>query len=131
MSHSIENRVPFLTRSLVEFIFTLPEHFLISDDGTNKSILRAALRGLVPEPILERRDKVGFATPERDWLTQLGEWVTPILSGDTAHAIPALRNKAMLSEWAGVHSGRRPFGWHIWRWLNLIQWSELTGACFR
>jgi asparagine synthase (glutamine-hydrolysing) len=130
MSHSIESRVPFLTRSLVEFIFTLPEHFLIADDGTNKSILRAALRGLVPQPILERRDKIGFATPERDWLTQLGEWVTPILRGDTAREIPALRNKAMLSEWAAVRSGRRRFGWHIWRWLNLIGWSEQTGASF-
>ncbi len=130
MIHSIESRVPFLTRSLVEFIFTLPEHFLISNDGTNKSILRAALRGLVPQPILDRRDKVGFATPERGWLTQLGEWVTPILAGHTAQAIPALRNEALLSEWAAVRAGRRPFGWHIWRWLNLIRWTEQTGACF-
>jgi asparagine synthase (glutamine-hydrolysing) len=130
MIHSIESRVPFLTRSLVEFIFTLPEHFLISDDGTNKSILRAALRGLVPQPILDRRDKVGFATPERGWLKQLGNWVTLILAGDAARAIPALRNEALLAEWAAVRAGHRPFGWHIWRWLNLIRWSEQTDACF-
>ena len=130
MIHSIESRVPFLTRSLVEFIFTLPEHFLISDDGTNKSILRAALRGLVPQPILDRRDKVGFATPERGWFKQLGNWVTQILAGDAARAIPALRNEALLAEWAAVRAGHRPFGWHIWRWLNLIRWSEQTGACF-
>jgi asparagine synthase (glutamine-hydrolysing) len=130
MAHSIESRVPFLTRPLVEFIFALPEQFLISDDGTNKSILRAALRGLVPQPILDRRDKVAFATPERGWLEQLGDWVTPILAGNAARAIPALRNEAVLSEWAAVRAGRRPFGWHIWRWLNLIRWSEQTGACF-
>src|SRR5436190_2693796 len=130
MAHSIESRVPFLTRSLVELIFTLPEHFLTSDDGTNKSILREAVRGLVPQPILDRRDKIAFATPERGWLKQLGEWVTPILAGNAALAIPALRNEAMLSEWAAVRAGRRPFGWHIWRWLNLIRWTEQTGACF-
>jgi asparagine synthase (glutamine-hydrolysing) len=130
MAHSIESRVPFLTRSLVELIFTLPEHFLISDDGTNKSILREALRGLVPQPILDRRDKVAFATPERGWLSELGHWVTPILAGHSARAIPALRNEALLSEWEAVHAGRRPFGWHIWRWLNLIRWTEQTGACF-
>jgi asparagine synthase (glutamine-hydrolysing) len=130
MAHSIESRVPFLTRSLVELIFTLPEQFLISNDGTNKSILRAALRGLVPQPILDRRDKVGFATPERGWLSELGDWVTPILAGSAARAIPALRNEALLSEWSAVRAGRRPFGWHIWRWLNLIRWSEQTGASF-
>jgi asparagine synthase (glutamine-hydrolysing) len=130
MIHSIESRVPFLTRSLVEFIFTLPEHFLIADDGTNKSILRSALRGLVPDPILDRRDKIGFATPERGWLKRLEGWVTPILGSDAARAIPALRMEPLLSEWAAVRAGRRPFGSHVWRWLNLIRWSEQTGACF-
>jgi asparagine synthase (glutamine-hydrolysing) len=130
MIHSIESRVPFLTRPLVDFIFTLPEHFLIGDDGTNKSILRAALRGLVPDPILDRRDKIGFATPERGWLERLDHWVTPILASDTARAIPVLRIEPLLSEWASVRAGRRPFGWHIWRWLNLIRWTQQTGATF-
>jgi asparagine synthase (glutamine-hydrolysing) len=130
MIHSIESRLPFLTRSLVEFVFALPEHFLIADDGTNKSILRAALRGLVPDAILDRRDKIGFQTPERGWLKYLGGWVTPILAGDVARAIPALRIEPLLSEWAAVRAGRRPVGSHIWRWLNLIRWTEQTGACF-
>jgi asparagine synthase (glutamine-hydrolysing) len=130
MIHSIESRVPFLTRALVEFVFTLPEHFLIADDGANKSILRSALRGLVPDAILDRRDKIGFATPERGWLKRLEGWVTPILASDAARAIPALRMEPMLSEWTAVRAGRRPFGSHVWRWLNLIRWSEQTGACF-
>jgi hypothetical protein len=36
----------------------------------------------------------------------------------------------LLSEWAAVRAGRRPFASHIWRWLNLIRWAEQTGACF-
>ncbi len=130
MVHSIESRVPFLTRSLVEFVFTLPEHFLIPDDGTNKSVLRAALRGLVPDAILDRRDKVAFATPEHRWLKRLDGWVTGILASEAAHAIPVLRSEALLSEWSAVRAGRRPFGWHIWRWLNLIRWAEQKKVCF-
>jgi asparagine synthase (glutamine-hydrolysing) len=130
MVHSIESRVPFLTRSLVEFVFTLPEHFLIPDDGTNKSVLRAALRGLVPDAILDRRDKVAFATPEHRWLKRIDGWVTGVLASEAARAIPVLRSEALLSEWSAVRAGRRPFGWHIWRWLNLIRWTEQTGACF-
>ena len=130
MIHSIESRVPFLTRPLVEFIFTLPEHFLIADDGTNKSILRAALRGLVPDAILDRRDKIGFATPERGWLQRLDGWVTPILASDAARAIPALRIEPLLSEWTAVRAGRRTLRSHVWRWLNLIRWAEQTGVRF-
>ena len=72
MAHSIESRVPFLTRSLAEFVFSLPERFLIAADGTSKSVLRAALRGLVPDAVLDRRDKIGFQTPEPNWLERIG-----------------------------------------------------------
>jgi asparagine synthase (glutamine-hydrolysing) len=98
MIHSIESRVPFLTRSLVEFIFTLPEHFLIADDGINKSILRSALRGLVPDAILDRRDKIGFATPERGWLKRIEGWVTPILASDAARALQELSEREPVQE---------------------------------
>jgi asparagine synthase (glutamine-hydrolysing) len=60
MSQSIENRVPFLTTNLVEFILSLPEDYLISTSGETKFILRHALRGIVPDEILNRKDKIGF-----------------------------------------------------------------------
>ena len=96
MAHSIESRVPFLTRSLAEFVFSLPERFLIAADGTGKSVLRAALRGIVPDAVLDRRDKIGFETPEPSWLGELGGWVSSVLSSETARAIPALQADAAL-----------------------------------
>ena len=60
MSHSIENRVPFLTTNLVEFVLSLPENYLVSSSGETKHILKRALRGIVPDQILDRKDKVGF-----------------------------------------------------------------------
>jgi asparagine synthase (glutamine-hydrolysing) len=64
MDHSIEARVPFLDHRLVEFLFTLPEHWKIHG-VTTKYILREAMKGILPESIRTRKDKIGFkATPD-------------------------------------------------------------------
>ena len=63
MAHSVENRVPFLTPRLVEFVQRVPESFLIGDDCLTKSVFRRAMRGIVPDAVLDRRDKIGFTPP--------------------------------------------------------------------
>src|SRR5690606_14853172 len=68
MAHSIECRVPFLTTEMVEFAYALPDDYLIDNNGRTKSILRQAMRDIVPSEILNRRDKVGFDTPQREWM---------------------------------------------------------------
>lgn len=67
MRWSIESRVPFLDYRLVELAMSLPSSYKIRE-GTTKYILRKALKGLVSDRILERKDKIGFATPDGDWL---------------------------------------------------------------
>ncbi len=64
MFHSIEARVPFLDNRLVEFLFTLPEEWKIKGVVT-KYILREAMKGILPETIRNRKDKIGFkASPD-------------------------------------------------------------------
>ncbi len=130
MAFSIESRVPFLTPALVDFVLSLPEQYIIAPDGTTKAVFRAAMRGIVPDAILDRRDKIGFQTPERRWLTALRPWVEGVLAGEAAHAIPALRPGAIQAEWAAVLAGRRRFDFTVWRWLNLIRWTERFGIRF-
>lgn len=67
MAWSIESRVPFLDYRLVEFLLTLPTEYKIRR-GRTKAVLRQALRGIVPDAILDRRDKVGFVTPQDVWM---------------------------------------------------------------
>lgn len=66
MHFSREVRMPFLDHRLVEFALSLPDCSLFHR-GESKRVLRAAMRGIVPNRILDRRDKVGFATPWSDW----------------------------------------------------------------
>jgi asparagine synthase (glutamine-hydrolysing) len=68
MAASIESRVPFLDHKLVEFSTALPDRLKIRG-WTTKYVLREAMKGLVPEPIL-RRSKMGFPVPLGRWFRQ-------------------------------------------------------------
>jgi len=130
MHFSIESRVPFLTVGIAQFILALPEEHLIAPDATSKSVFRAAMRGIVPDPILDRRDKIGFATPERRWLGTLRPWVEAVLGSDAARGTPVLRPAVLRTEWQRILEGRRPFDFRVWRWINLIHWSERLRVSF-
>lgn len=65
MATSVESRVPFLDHKLVEFTCSLPERLKLRG-GTTKYILREAMKGILPEPILSR-SKMGFPVPIGSW----------------------------------------------------------------
>jgi len=130
MANSVESRVPFLTTQLVEFVLSLPESYLLSPEGTTKAVFRRAMRGLVPETILSRRDKIGFATPEAAWLKSQHAWVTSILESDAAAQIPAIRPEIMKRDWQNFLQGRSQFDFRFWRWINLIRWAEIREIAF-
>ncbi len=67
MYYSIENRSPFLDRALFEFCATVPTRHLVQD-GMAKAVLRRAMRGIVPDAVLDCRRKVGFNAPILDLL---------------------------------------------------------------
>jgi asparagine synthase (glutamine-hydrolysing) len=130
MAFSIESRTPFLTPALVNFVSSLPEEYLIAADGTSKAVFRRAMRGIVPDAILERQDKVGFATPEQHWLRALHPWATKVLQSETARTIPALHLEIVQQQWQAVLSERRAFDSRVWRWLNVICWAQRLGVSF-
>lgn len=67
MRWSIESRVPFLDYRFVELLSAIPSNLKIRE-GMTKYCFRVAMDGIVPRRILERRDKIGFATPDSEWL---------------------------------------------------------------
>jgi asparagine synthase (glutamine-hydrolysing) len=130
MAFSIESRVPFLTPALVEFVFALPEEYIIAPDGTTKAIFRKAMEGIVPDSILRRRDKIGFATPEKQWLLALRPWVEGLIRSEAAMRIPAINVGELQREWRDIAAGDKRFSFRVWRWLNTILWVEKFGVEF-
>lgn len=123
MRWSIESRVPFLTNDLAEFVLSLPENYLVSQKGETKHLLRNAMRGIVPDVILDRKDKIGFATPEGSWLKVVGnkalDWTQ---SADRVRFFhPEPRRESLRK----VLSGQAPFTQPTWRFLNFCRWLDL------
>jgi len=122
MRFSVESRVPFLTIDLADFLLSLPEDYLISRHGETKRVMRAGLRGIVPDEILDRRDKIGFATPEANWLPKLitSDWT------DEIDRVPLLNATVFQSELAAIQKGEKPFTSQVWRWLTFLRWHRLN-----
>jgi asparagine synthase (glutamine-hydrolysing) len=59
MAFSIENRSPYLDAALCDFCFSIPSRHLVRN-GVAKAILRDAVRGIVPDLVLDNPRKVGF-----------------------------------------------------------------------
>jgi asparagine synthase (glutamine-hydrolysing) len=66
MTESVEMRVPFLDRELVEFTESLPSSYKVRR-GVRKLVEKKALEPLLPREIVHRKER-GFATPVDRWL---------------------------------------------------------------
>jgi asparagine synthase (glutamine-hydrolysing) len=75
MAHSLELRVPYLDREVFEVARHVPAQYRVCN-GTTKYVLRQAMKGLVPDTIVDR-PKLGFPVPLRDWLR--GNWSHRVL----------------------------------------------------
>ncbi len=69
MAHSIEARVPYVDRRIVEVAFRLPDRYKIGE-GERKLILRKLGARHLPKGIVARVDRIGFGAPIRQWLMQ-------------------------------------------------------------
>jgi asparagine synthase (glutamine-hydrolysing) len=67
MAHSLEIRLPYLSHEMVAFVMSLHSRFLL-EGGWSKSILRTAMKGVLPDEIVWRRHKIGFEVPEEQWM---------------------------------------------------------------
>ncbi|MHC4319379.1 MAG: asparagine synthase (glutamine-hydrolyzing) [Planctomycetota bacterium] len=96
MAASIENRSPYLDRGLFHLAQRIPTRHLVRH-GRAKAVLRDALRGIAPDPVLNERRKVGFNAPIAAFLDVRDEAVrrevladTPIYEHVRREAIEAL-----------------------------------------
>lgn len=124
MAHSIESRVPFLDYRLVEFVVGLPDEFKLFR-GVTKRVLRESMRAAIPASIVERMDKLGFATPEEFWVR---EQAPHVFRQQMEGALDAARGifdaDALRTEVDAIIDGTRAFSFLPWRIANFGQWYE-------
>jgi asparagine synthase (glutamine-hydrolysing) len=108
MMNGLETRAAFLDNDLVAFCERLPARFKFAQ-GRGKHLLRLALRGLVPDAVLDRPKK-GFGVPISRWLREL-----PAPRGDFA----GLRPDAFKRLWQEHAAGEADHRLALWSGLSL------------
>jgi asparagine synthase (glutamine-hydrolysing) len=124
MAHSIEARVPFLDHRLVEFSLSLHGDALF-DKALTKRLLRDALKDMLPARVHARRDKLGFATPEGEWVRGA---LRPQVEAGVEEAIgrfPDVFDAAATRRLAAAKfSATGPLDFTLWRIANTGLWAR-------
>ncbi|GEJ55435.1 asparagine synthetase B [Anaeromyxobacter diazotrophicus] len=122
MAFSIEARVPFLDYRLVELSLRLADSEKLGG-GVTKAVLRRAMRGIVPDVVLDRRDKMGFVTAEPLWMQRdlSARFRAEIAAG--IEALSGVLSPVLLDRFDEVVAGRRPFDFRYWRALSVGRWA--------
>jgi asparagine synthase (glutamine-hydrolysing) len=124
MRWSVESRVPFLTTELAEFLLTMPEEYLISEQNETKKIFRKAMRGIVPDTILDRKDKIGFETPEQTWFKELEPVIFKWL--EIAEEITFINANAVREYVRHSINHKNSFNSQTWRFINYCRWFDIN-----
>jgi asparagine synthase (glutamine-hydrolysing) len=127
MAFAIESRVPFLTADFAEFLVSLPSEYLISPAGERKRVFREAMKGILPEAIRTRSDKIGFFADDGLWLRQNERHFADVWS---EIARQPMFDAVELNRFVrGFHEGRHHKALLVWRLLVFGMWlRELQRA---
>jgi len=123
MACGLEVRAPFLDRPVVELVSRIPSQLKVAGWQT-KAILKRALRGLIPDPILARR-KQGFGVP-------IGQWLRGPLRDALAERLASVRvarvglfNPETVTRLMAEHLGGTGDHWKVlWALLIFDAWRE-------
>lgn len=129
MAFSIETRLPFLDQNLVDFALRLPMDQKIHN-GVLKFVQRNALKDVIPESILTRKDKMGFVTPESLWLRkELRDTVMQGLGSGYLEGLGYADTHSSVQLFRDFLSGKHQIHHSIiWRLFNLQRWHQLFFA---
>lgn len=130
MAASLEVRVPFLDHDLVDFVIGLPGA-VKAPHGKRKWLLKQALAGIVPEPVLQA-PKSGLEVPYGRWLQGA---LKPLFFDHLARferLHPAVLDAAYLR---GLHAataaGGKDDSYMLWKVLNFMIWTNNCDVEFR
>jgi asparagine synthase (glutamine-hydrolysing) len=116
-----ERRYPFLDGDLIEFLYSTPREQLIQP-GRRRFLMRRALRGIVPEPVLERKRKAYVARAPvlsiRAQAPELTSWTEEMIASEIGF-IDLGRFREALS---AAYRGEDTYLWRISRTLELESW---------
>jgi asparagine synthase (glutamine-hydrolysing) len=125
MTHSIEARVPFLDYRLAEFCFRLDNTYKIRH-GLGKWILREATKGILPEKVRCRKEKVGHNAPADEWFRTENRQEIEDLIERKSFVNQVIYDQRAVRELFQEHLTGTNHYMFFWQYINLNLWYELN-----
>jgi asparagine synthase (glutamine-hydrolysing) len=123
MAVSLETRVPFLDRGILDLAWRLPLNAKLRG-GRTKWLLRQVLERHVPATLVDR-PKMGFGLPIGTWLRgELAPWADHLLDEGRLRRQSLLDPVPVRRAWELHRSGRRDLGYELWDVLVLQAWID-------
>lgn len=121
MAFGLESRVPLLDHPIVELAATVPSSIKFKN-GTLKNLVKSTFQDVIPNKILDRKDKMGFPFPLSDWMMDdIHEFILDIFSSQNAkqreYLNPGFNIKSEIAE-------QNKFGRKLWGLLSLELWQQ-------
>jgi len=135
MAHSLESRVPFLDNELVDFTTHIPTKYLINHDWidnaandvnlSGKYVLRQAMRGILPQEIIENR-KQGFSAPDQSWyMQQLVKYISSVILSEQSLDRGIFQREFVETVLNEHVQGRANHRLLIWSLLSFEFWNRI------
>jgi asparagine synthase (glutamine-hydrolysing) len=124
MAHSLELRVPFVDRVLLEWLWPQPAWFKY-DPRRSKGALADATADLIPAAI-RQRPKRGFTLPFALWMrAELKPFLDETFSARSLAACPWLEAGAVTQLWQGYLAGGDTRAWsRVWTLAMLVAFAN-------
>jgi asparagine synthase (glutamine-hydrolysing) len=120
MAHGLESRVPLLDHPLVEFVATVPADVKFKD-GHMKHLLKQVFADRLPPQVAQRRDKMGFPVPLKEWLDGAARgWALDVFATMASKHRPYIDARAVV---ANLGRSAR-FSRKAWALLGLELWHQ-------
>jgi len=123
MRFSVESRMPFADDiDLIEYVFKISGVYKIRNK-TSKYLLRESAKRVLPKAIYDRKDKIGFAAPERKWF---GEQSNVLLEFIPLENDEFVNWKDLRDNWTTIIShAQQSSTTKLWRFINFAVWRSV------
>jgi asparagine synthase (glutamine-hydrolysing) len=121
MAVSLESRVPILDTRIMNLVASAPPSMKFKG-GKTKALLKSAVKNIVPDAIINRKDKMGFPVPLREWAQNgvVKEFVNDVLMSQKSRERGIYGKKALAELGSNQGVGSR----QLWGALCLELWHQ-------
>ncbi|MHB8580434.1 MAG: asparagine synthase (glutamine-hydrolyzing) [Ignavibacteriaceae bacterium] len=124
MINSIEARVPFLDHKLVEFLFSMSWQIKLKD-GLRKYPLKIVMKNSVPQSIINRNDKIGFETEEKEFMkNRVAENYFYELSRTDSISKNLINLKYIENKFKAYQRDSESYSHLLWRVISFDKWCK-------